>query len=222
MKSAILGEILLSSDLEAALYSMLDGKVPALWMASSYPSLKPLAGYVKDLADRLNFFYTWSESQIPEFFWINRFFFTHGFLTGALQNYARKYQIPIDTMDLDFTVVHDVIDIETLPQPEEGIHVYGMWVEGGRWDDTTRCLGESEEKVLYTRCPMIWFRPVLKTDKNFEGVYKTPLYKTSERKGVLATTGHSSNFCLLVHLPSKEPESYWVRRGLAMICSLND
>lgn len=204
MKRAMLGEVLLSSDMEAALYSMLDGKVPALWMACSYPSLKPLAGYVKDLAERLTFFDIWSKTKIPEFFWINRFFFTHGFLTGALQNYARKYQIPIDTMELDFEMVHDVIDIDTLPMPEEGIHVYGMYIEGCRWDEQTRALGESEEKILYTRCPMMWFKPVLKINKNTEGVYRCPLYKTSERKGVLATTGHSSNFCLLVDLPSKE------------------
>lgn len=56
MKRAIKGEILLSSDLEAALYSMLDGKVPALWMGKSYPSLKSLAGYIKDLKERLDFF----------------------------------------------------------------------------------------------------------------------------------------------------------------------
>jgi len=136
MKRAIKGEILLSADLEAALYSMLDGKVPALWMAKSYPSLKTLSGYIKDLGERLKFFFEWSESQIPEYFWINKFFFTHGFLTGALQNYARKYKIPIDTMDLDFEVIHDVIDNDTLPAPEEGIHVYGMYVEGCRWDET--------------------------------------------------------------------------------------
>lgn len=125
-------------------------------------------------------------------------------------------------MDLDFAVVHDVIDVETLPQPEEGIHVYGMWIEGCKWDEQTRALGESDDKVLYTRCPMMWFKPVLKVDKGHDGIYKCPLYKTSERKGVLATTGHSSNFCLLVHLPSKEPQSHWIRRGTAMICSLND
>lgn len=135
IKLAILGELLLNADLEQALLFMLDGKVPALWMGVSFPSLKSLGGYVKDLKERLEFFQTWSDSQIPDYFWINKFFFTHGFLTGALQNYARKYKIPIDTMDLDFEVVHDVIDNDTLPTPEEGIHVFGMFIEGCRWDE---------------------------------------------------------------------------------------
>jgi len=101
-----------------------------MWLAKSYPSLKPLAGYIKDLKERLDFFKIWTETTIPSYFWINRFFFTHGFLTGALQNYARKKKIAIDTMDMDFEVLNDVIDRDKVPAPEEGIHVYGMWMEG--------------------------------------------------------------------------------------------
>lgn len=84
MKKAILGEVLLSTDLEAALKTILDGKVPAMWLKKSYPSLKPLGGYIKDLKERLEFFQHWLDTQIPEYFWINKFYFTHGFLTGAL------------------------------------------------------------------------------------------------------------------------------------------
>jgi dynein heavy chain len=56
IKKAIKGEVLLSSDLESALNFMLDGKVPEMWKKKSYPSLKPLAGYIKDLKERLEFF----------------------------------------------------------------------------------------------------------------------------------------------------------------------
>jgi dynein heavy chain len=56
IKKAIKGEVLLSSDLESALNFMLDGKVPEMWKKKSYPSLKPLAGYIKDLRERLEFF----------------------------------------------------------------------------------------------------------------------------------------------------------------------
>ena len=56
LKKAIKGEILLSSQLEEALKSLFDGKVPGLWKDKSYPSLKPLGGYVTDLKQRLEFF----------------------------------------------------------------------------------------------------------------------------------------------------------------------
>lgn len=222
MKRAIKGEVLLSPALEDALNTLLDGKVPAMWMKTSYPSLKPLGGYIKDLIERLEFFQTWFDTQIPEYFWINKFYFTHGFLTGALQNYARKMQIPIDTMGMDFEVVHDVIDLEKVPAPPEGIHVYGMYLEGCKWDAVNRMLGESDPKVLYSRMVMMWFKPVVKSQINYKEIYECPLYKTIERKGVLATTGHSSNFCLIVHMPTNMPESHWIKRGVAMVCSLNE
>ncbi len=81
---AIGGSVLMTADLEATSRAMVDGKIPPLWLAKSYPSLKPLGSYVKDLKERLEFLTEWYRSGIPELFWINKFFFTHGFLTGAL------------------------------------------------------------------------------------------------------------------------------------------
>jgi dynein heavy chain len=56
LKKAIAGEILLSSELEAALNSLFDGKVPLLWKGKSFPSLKPLGSYINDVKMRIQFF----------------------------------------------------------------------------------------------------------------------------------------------------------------------
>ena len=65
MKKAIKGEILLSAELEKALNSLKLGAVPEMWLNSSFPSLKTLGGYMKDLYDRLEWFDEWQKTKMP-------------------------------------------------------------------------------------------------------------------------------------------------------------
>ena len=218
LKRAIAGEILLSSELETAMNSLFDGKVPELWMKHSFPSLKPLGGYVLDTRQRLTYFQKWLNEGIPRLFHISKFFFTQGFLTGAMQNYARKTKIPIDELEFDFEVIQE----EDPVPPVDGINIVGLFLEGCRWDEETMLLGESKPKILYDKCPILWLNPGKITDMKQFPHYNCPVYKTTARRGVLSTTGHSTNFVMLIKLPSDKPQSHWIKRGVALLTGLND
>jgi dynein heavy chain len=107
-------------------------------------------------------------------------------------------------------------------KPDIGVYVKGLFLEGARYDYTTHALGESEAKVLFTPAPVIWMMPnEVSRFKPFPH-YLCPLYKTSDRRGILSTTGHSTNFVMEVNLPSLHPQKHWVKRGVAMLTQLDD
>lgn len=51
-------------------------QVPAVWLARSFPSLKPLGSYVAEVLQRVKFFSSWLQHGPPSVFWLSGFFFT--------------------------------------------------------------------------------------------------------------------------------------------------
>lgn len=93
----------------------------------------------------------WIQNGHPKAFWMSGFFFPQGFLTGALQNHARKYNLPIDELSFKYQPLklyrkqeeyytaalaagESTLD-EIVPQFEDGVVIHGLFMEAMRWDD---------------------------------------------------------------------------------------
>ncbi|XP_045894232.1 dynein axonemal heavy chain 6-like [Micropterus dolomieu] len=236
LQKAIAGLVVMSEEMDRIYTSFLNNQVPTHWANSSYPSLKPLASWVRDLALRTSFIQTWITHGQPKSFWISGFFFPQGFLTGLLQNHARHYNLPIDELNFCFNMMpvyrdqaavcealrtlRSNIDDE-LPEPQDGALVHGMFMDSSRWDDANMVIKDALPRVMNTMLPVVHFEP----QQNYvpePDLYHAPLYKTSARAGTLSTTGHSTNFVVTVMLPSKHPSDYWISKASALLCQLDD
>lgn len=217
---AIKGEVVMSKELEDMYHSIYINQVPSFWSNVAYPSLKSLAAWVDDLVLRLEMIQRWYDQGHPKVYWISGFFFPQAFLTGILQNTARKLQISIDTISYDFEWRREEPDSITTA-PEAGCYIYGMFMEGARIDPVTLLITESQPKVLFEQVPMLWLKPQINRTKPTIGIYDCPLYKTVRRAGTLSTTGHSTNYVLTAEIPTSITAKHWIKRGVAMVCSLS-
>jgi dynein heavy chain, axonemal len=145
--------------------------------------------------------------------------------------------VAIDTLSFSFEVltISSMNDLQKLhPQVRnqavllETVLIFGLYITSGLinpknlyLDDAPSTLGRQSHEA-----PIIAFKPVI-VSEGIAGAesrkqFVCPLYKTSERAGMLSTTGHSTNFIINVDLPSARDQSYWILRGTALLCQLDD
>ena len=138
-----------------------------------------------------------------------------------MQNFARRYDVPIDIVSFDFSMLGMSDEAYGKP-PEEGIYVKGLFIEGCDWDPKEQKLCESRPKVLSVHAPVIHMIPMRQADIKPYSHYNCPVYRTPDRRGVLATTGHSTNFVMFIRMPTDLEPSHWTLRGVALMTSLAD
>ncbi|KAF5891833.1 dynein heavy chain 6, axonemal, partial [Clarias magur] len=206
LKKAIGGLVVMSEEMELIYNSFLNNQVPEYWANSAYPSLKPLGSWVRDLALRTSFICSWITRGQPKSFWVSGFFFPQGFLTGVLQNHARKYNLPIDELNFRFNIIPvyrdqaaiaealkniapeaELDQDKTLPSIDDGVFVHGMFMDACRWDDEDMVIEDALPRVMNPMLPVVQFEP----QQNYvpdPSLYQAPLYKTSARAGTLSTT----------------------------------
>jgi len=229
LQAAIIGQVVMSATLDDIYNDLLNNKVPSEWKKVCYPSLKPLKSWIVDLNARLSFIGNWLLHGKPHTYWMSAFFFQQGFITGILQNHARKYKLAIDSLSFEFVIRnHEYspqhISSSALPTDIDGVLVYGMYLDGAKWNDSTGTLQDANIGELYYKMPIIHFVPTQQQQHHKSVLYECPLYKTSVRAGVLSTTGQSTNYILPIHLPTPadKDHTYWIKRGVALLTQLND
>lgn len=112
-----------------------------------------MTSWIEDIIERCKFLQRWIDNGKPDAFWFSGFFFPQAFITGCLQNYARKYNIAIDRLSFEIKIIDDVKPQDITEPPEDGVYVFGMHLEGARWDSRKRALSMPLPKELFFKFP---------------------------------------------------------------------
>ena len=59
---------------------------------------------------------------------------------------------------------------EITKKPESGCIIYGLFLEGAKWDEEHMIVAESSPKELFVTFPLMWFIPETLRTKPTEGM----------------------------------------------------
>jgi len=165
---AIGGYIVMSEELDTMYVALQNGRVPGNWSAVGFLSLKPLSPWYAELKQRVDMFRDWLVEGPPNAFWLSGFFFPQGFMTGSLQTHARQHKIPIDKLTFGFEIRKEEGLEDFTEPPEEGMYIYGMYMDGARWNREEMVIDEQFPGVLYDPMPCVHFAPKVDYKENAE------------------------------------------------------
>lgn len=130
----------MSDELEKMASAIFNNFVPKVWADVGFLSMKPLASWIIDCNERIDFLNNWIANGTPIVYWMSGFFFPQAFLTGNLQNYARAKTIAVDRVSFRYDVKDHLTKEKIKEKPEHGCLVYGMYIEGCKWNYDTHML----------------------------------------------------------------------------------
>ena len=217
LKLAIAGTIVMSPELAEALDALFMARVPPVWTKVSVLIAPNMGVWWLNILNRAEQFTSWLRNGRPSCFWLTGFFNPTGFLTANRQEVCRKHNKDnwaLDDVINSFEVLRQERD-EVKKGPDEGIYIYGLFLDCAKWEKAKDRLADSDPKVLFAPLPVLWITGCLstasKSDKNM--YYDAPLYKAPKRTGL--------NFISSVQLRTEEQPQKWTLRGVALLATID-
>jgi dynein heavy chain len=220
------GDLTMTDRMEQLLNSLFLDQVPANWVLVAYPSLKTLGLWFTDMLRRYKQLEKWSSDlNLPAAVWLPGLFNPQSMLTAIMQVTARKNQWPLDKvrrcevglrtggshttqMVLATEVTKKIQPEEVGAAPREGAYIYGLFIEGARWDLTGGLLKDSLMKELYPLMPVIYLKAIPRDKQETKDIYRCPLYSTRRR---------GPTYVWSLTLRTKDPEFKWILAGVALL-----
>ena len=221
LKLAIAGTIVMSPILAGSLDALFNAKVPDPWakvMPVSLPLQPNIGVWFVNMTNRAEQLTTWLKNGRPTCFWLTGFFNPSGFLTASRQEVCRAHSKDGWALD-DCVDTFDVLKQEkddVRAGPSEGIYIWGLSLDGARWDKGRNALTDSEPKVRFSPLPVLHIAATGEKVKLAKGEirYVCPVYTCPARA---AHGTQLRNYISQVELRSEEVASKWTLRAVCLL-----
>jgi dynein heavy chain len=223
--SAIDGNVVMTPELLEDLNMIFDARIPRSWTHDASGAeiswLVPNLGlWFTGLLDRVQQLSNWLDHGRLKAYWLPGFLNPQGFLTAMRQEVTRQHKK--DQWSLDDVVTHTTVlnvDLDKIKEaPDEGQNIYGIHLEGAKWNRPDGKLEESDPKVLFSQMPVIRVTAITLKDKKSKGAdygpfgpFDCPVYKYPRRT--------DKYLVMRINLKTEVAPSHWRLRGLAALCS---
>jgi dynein heavy chain len=213
LELAIAGTVIMTPDLANCGDCLFDAKVPEAWLKKSWVSPTLGLWFGLGLCNRTDELITWLEGGRPKSFWMTGYFNAQGFLTAVQQEVTRRH----NGWSLDDIQIYTEVtplekeEAERKDRLEEGVYVWGLFLEAAAWDKKKNSLVDAPPKKLFCPIPCLFVTAIKKGEKKLGADYSCPCYTIPKRTGLY--------YVFNANIKTEQPPATWVLRGTALLCS---
>ena len=151
------GILTISEQMEKVIDSLSMNKVPESWVNLAYSSKRGLQSWLQNLFQRVEQLKLFVDNPIdlPKVIMISRFFNPQSFLTAIKQVIGRKQGQELNKLYIATEITKKSVE-EVDFVGKDGSYIFGLVLEGARWDISSGILEESKPKEMFYLMPVVY------------------------------------------------------------------
>jgi dynein heavy chain len=206
------GELTMSDAMEGLMNNLFLDKVPDKWKKLSWPTLRTLPAWLVDLQKRFQQLEEWTANpaDVPKVTWLSGLINPQSFLTAIAQVAAQRNKWELDKLVVNTEVTKRQLEEVDAPS-RDGALIYGLYLQGGRWDMQNGVIDKSKPKEMFSPMPVMNCKAVSAEKAEAAGIYQCPCYKTVQR---------GPTYIFQAQLKTKSPAARWVLAGVALVADI--
>ena len=223
LEKVLLGEVVMTDNLEALLRCISDGTLPKAWRKFAPMTQMKLGSWMLHFTKRFEQYCQWisrvEKGSDLTCVWLGGFHVPESYLTALLQISSRKNHWPLDQCSLytrvtKLTFREEFIEDDVSVPDKNGILVYGLFLEGAGWDYDRSELRLQDPKQLIVELPIVHVTAAMSDTHKSNESFLAPVYVTPSRSNAAG-----EGLVFEAFLSSRQHHSIWTLQGVAL--SLN-